>query len=385
MDPAHSDGVIFWKERVRRISRHIVHTESDDEEQKPTISADGSHPDDNEDQAVQVNPKPELGPDIPFPSYLMTILEQWHQEKGNEYPRCKFSKILGSMVWKVFDRQGNEVELAWYLVTKPRKYYALVLHEADGTARFVYCDPPHRTVHGTYLRPWSGVNEKEELEHCAVRVFSNDLKEIEYSAEAWDHLKELQDSSGEDATRPPSITRPKTPKDKTDTRKSVKAGSSTRYSMRGRTIASAESSVGASSSSSEEGSSSEEEKYVPSPPHKRHKTTDTSNTSNTTEPMKPSKVVFRLGSQRVIGAIRYIPLDECRSRKELFDKATAFYQACDRDAQVKILVCQISSQREQHYLFEDSDGEFRLLVEQAQSLEDSLDRIVIDVLHVLQT
>ncbi|BCR94093.1 uncharacterized protein AKAW2_11139S [Aspergillus luchuensis] len=383
MNPA--DGaVIFWKERVRRASRHIVHTESDDEEQKPTVSADGSQAGSNDDQAVHVNAKPELGPDIPFPSYLMAILEHWHEEKGYEYPRCKVSGRLGSMVWKVFDRKGNELELTWYLVTKPRKYCVLVLHEANGTARFVYCDPPHRTVHGTYLRPWSGVDEKEELEHCAVRVFSSDLEEIEYSSEAWEHLKELQDSSGEDVSRSPSVTRRKSPKDKIVTRELVKAGCSKRYSMRGRAHQSEEHTEADSSSSSEAGSSSEEEKYVPSPPHKRHKTTDTSNTSNTTEPMKPSKVVFRLGSQRVIGAIRYIPLDECRSRKELFDKATAFYQACDRDAQVKILACQISTQREQHYLFEDSDGEFRLLVEQALGLVDNLDRIVIDVLHVLQ-
>ncbi|OJJ75522.1 hypothetical protein ASPBRDRAFT_191749 [Aspergillus brasiliensis CBS 101740] len=385
MDTARADGaVIFWKERVRRISRHIVHTESDDEEQKPTVSADGSHPDDNEDQAVQVNSKPEYGPDIPFPSYLMTILEHWHQEKGNEYPRCKFSGRLGSMVWKVFDRRGNELELAWYLVTKPRKYYVLVLHDAIGTARFVYCDPPHRTIHGVYLRPWSGLREKEELEHCAVRVYGNGLEDIEYSPKAWEYLKELQESSGEEDTRSPSVTRRQSPKDKTRTKKSGNAGCSTRYSMRGRTKESEENSEADSSSSSEAGSSSEE-KYVPSPPHKRHKTTDTSNTSHSTEPAKPSKVVFRLGSQRVIGAIRYIPLDECRSRQELFDKATAFYQACDRDAQVKILACQISSQREQHYLFEDSDGEFRLLVEQALGLVDSSDRIVIDVLHVLQT
>ncbi|PWY68159.1 phosphatidylinositol:UDP-GlcNAc transferase PIG-C [Aspergillus eucalypticola CBS 122712] len=300
MNPA--DGaVIFWKERVRRASRHIVHTESDDEEQKPTVSVDGSQAGDNEDQAVQVNPKPELGPDIPFPDYLKTILEHWHEEKGNEYPRCKASGRLGSMVWKVFDREGNEVELTWYLVTKPRKYCVLVLHEANGIARFVYCDPPHRTVHGTYLRPWSGVDEKEELEHCAVRVFSSDLEEIEYSSEAWEHLKELQDSSGEEVSRSPSVTRRKSPKDKSVTRKSVKAGCSKRYSMRGRAHQSDEHTEADSSSSSEAGSSSEEEKYVPSPPHKRHKTTDTSNTSNTTEPMKPSKVVFRLGSQRVIG------------------------------------------------------------------------------------
>ncbi|PYH68852.1 phosphatidylinositol N-acetylglucosaminyltransferase [Aspergillus vadensis CBS 113365] len=300
MNPA--DGaVIFWKERVRRASRHIVHTESDDEEQKPTVSADGSKAGDNDDQAVQVNPKPELGPEIPFPSYLMTILEHWHEEKGNEYPRCKASGRLGSMVWKVFDRKGNEVELTWYLVTKPRKYCVLVLHEANGTARFVYCDPPHRTVHGTYLRPWSGADEKEELEHCAVRVFSSDLEEIEYSSEAWEHLKELQDSSGEDVSRSPSVTRRKSPKDKAARRKSVKASCSTRYSMRGRAHESEENTEVDSSSSSEAGSSSEEEKYVPSPPHKRHKTTDISNTSNTTEPLKPSKVVFRLGSQRVIG------------------------------------------------------------------------------------
>lgn len=76
-------------------------------------------------------------------------------------------------------------------------------------------------------------------------------------------------------------------------------------------------------------------------------------------------MTFKLVSYRS-GAIHAFPLDECKYGKDLFDKARAFFsRLLDRNVDVKILSCQISSERAQHFLF-GSEGEFELLIQHAK-------------------
>ncbi|PYH93404.1 hypothetical protein BO71DRAFT_381514 [Aspergillus ellipticus CBS 707.79] len=329
---------------------------------------------------VEVNPVPLHGPKRPLPSYLIATLETWHRENGPEPPKCKYGGRQGSMSWKVFDRDGNQLQLSWFTVLKPRKYDVLVLHESVGTARFVYCDPPHRTPNGTYLRPWTWfrLHNADELPHCAIRMFGSSADEVIYSSDVWDYVDRR--SRAHEATA--ALTPSDTPNDGVMTRRRLpREDSFLTDTSEEESDEEEEPEQEREQDKKKEKEKKEERSASSAPNEKKRKITATSPAA--TGEATPTKVVFRLASQRVMGAIRYIPLDECMSRKELFDKASAFYKACERDSQVNILACQISSQREQQYLFEDSDGEFRLLVEQAQRMTSS-DAIVIDVLHVLQ-
>ncbi|KAE8342821.1 hypothetical protein BDV24DRAFT_129798 [Aspergillus arachidicola] len=103
------------------------------------------------------------------------------------------------------------------------------------------------------------------------------------------------------------------------------------------------------------------------------------------EPSEPtyrnSKVVFKLISYKS-GSVRCFPLDECRTAKEFFDKARTFFQLFDRKVEVKILSCQIASQTQQQYIFEGSEGEFALLVDQVKSLAGD-GALTVEVSYVL--
>ncbi|KAI9037083.1 uncharacterized protein KD926_000869 [Aspergillus affinis] len=123
--------------------------------------------------------------------------------------------------------------------------------------------------------------------------------------------------------------------------------------------------------------SSDEEEAASLPPAKKVKTAPESPTARPTQ----GSAVFKLVSYKS-GAVRCFPLDECRKGKDLFQKARDFFRLFDRNVEVKILSCQISSRPEQHYLFEGSEGEFTLLVEQVKG-SPAGGRCTVEIGHVL--
>ncbi|PWY92865.1 hypothetical protein BO70DRAFT_20571 [Aspergillus heteromorphus CBS 117.55] len=346
------------------------------------------NPTPDQDVAVQVEPVPVFGPRRQLPTYLLATLEKWHREHGNDLPACKCGGRAPILISKVFDRQGRELELARYTVVKPRKYDVLVLHEAVGTVRFVLCDPPQRTEEGTFLRPWSGSQHGDELQHCAVRVFGSSIDDIVYSDLAWDYLKKRM--AGETA-QSRSVSRNNTPPEEIGRRRMALVRQCKRTRGRGgavtlRTRQETSSRrvpppTQAESSLEEESSDDEEKSVAAPPPAKKPKAKEMSASSEET---KPVQVVFRVAPLTLGKPCRNIPLEACRSRQELFKKAQDFYRARDKNAQIEFLDCQIESpQREAYCLVEDSDAEFLMMVEQAQSLKGK-ERVVVNVVPGMQ-
>lgn len=70
------------------------------------------------------------------------------------------------------------------------------------------------------------------------------------------------------------------------------------------------------------------------------------------------------------------PLAEYRTSEELLTKARKFFQVFNKDAGSSILACRSPSQQEQHCLFENSEGQFVLLLtEAAEALMSSNQRL----------
>lgn len=73
------------------------------------------------------------------------------------------------------------------------------------------------------------------------------------------------------------------------------------------------------------------------------------------------------------------PVAECSTGIDHFTKARKFFRIFNRDAEVSILACRLASQQEQCYLFEGSEGQFELLLTDADELKSSNPRLTVEV------
>ncbi|KAE8355110.1 hypothetical protein BDV28DRAFT_146401 [Aspergillus coremiiformis] len=340
------------------------------------------------------NPQPLFGPDRSLPQHLVDLLEEWHKTNGTKHPPCT-NRPRSTLEWKTFDRQGNHVDLSSFAIQQPARYNILVLHPIEGPEKLVGYYFANGSKYGYYLQGWMGIHNGWEPTSSAVRKYAAKLDDIQYEPQAWsdfeDRVKQSTENhqSIDDASRPETrvlrtatkrrslpgtlqVQRPETRSQRT----SLPEWSAASYShMIADMRETASSSSGfESSGSSENDSSSDSEDETA---FKRRRLTEPSAASN-----EDSKVIFKLVSYKS-GAIRCFPLEECKTGKELFDKAQNFFRLFDRKAEVKILSCQITSQSEQQYVFEGSEGEFSLLVKRVKSLIDTDEVFTIEVGHVL--
>ncbi|GIJ87354.1 hypothetical protein Asppvi_006260 [Aspergillus pseudoviridinutans] len=379
-----------------------------DDERKPSLSAL-----DTDEQAsrrtVKINPIPEFGPKQPMPEHLVDILEEWHKQNGRKPPRCAYANNKGTYKWKVFDREGKELELSKFEILSPCAYSVLVLHSPDFPQKLVRSRWPHWTKHGSFLIAWQGVTKGFEAKCCAIRVFAPKPEKIAYSQDVWKVTIPDLDKEGEGIKkRPlPVATAPSQPRIRNrgqEREREKEPEMRKRVSRPKREVATSSSNSGDASESSDETDSSaeessdasssseeDEEENVTVPIAKRRRlqqqtSTTLVRTRKATDPVKatnPAKVTFKLVSYRS-GAIRAFPLDECKTGRDLFDKARTFFRLFDKNVDVKILSCQVSSERAQHFLF-GSEGEFELLIKHAKDGKSTEDgTVTIEVNHVLE-
>lgn len=90
--------------------------------------------------------------------------------------------------------------------------------------------------------------------------------------------------------------------------------------------------------------------------------------------------MFKLVAEQS-NAVSYFPVAECRSSKELFWRAQRFFRVTNGNAEVSLLACQVPWEREQHYLFEGSEGQFHLVGDASDSTGGG--RVVIEVKCVI--
>ncbi|RHZ44383.1 uncharacterized protein CDV56_100128 [Aspergillus thermomutatus] len=373
-----------------------------DEERKPSLSAL-----DADEQAsrrtIKINPIPEYGPKQPMPDHLVDILDEWHKENGRKLPPCTYNNSKPcTNKWKVFDREGRELELSKFDILSPCAYSVLVLHSPDFPQKLVRSRWPNWTKHGSFLVAWRGVNNGFEAKCCAIRKFAPALKDIVYSRDIWKVTVPDLDPEGEGikkrhlsvATAPPQPRvqnrgqereREKEP-EKRKREHRLKREVATSNPSSGDASESSDETDSSAEESSDASSSSEEEEdgNITAPIVKRRRLQEqTSNTlARTRKAPNPAKVTFKLVSYKS-GAIRAFPLEECKTGRDLFEKARKFFRLFDKNVNVTILSCQISSERAQHFLF-GSEGEFELLIKHAKESKSTEDGVTIEVNHVLE-
>jgi hypothetical protein len=335
---------------------------------------------------VTVEPRPG-SKTVPFPPALKTLLEEWHEKKGREIPPCKYfyqKRRGGSVVSQAYDREGKEVKMTEFSISTPVAYGVLVAHYPDNSAKLVSSLFPGSRKHGSYYRGWSGIGHGFEEEATVVRHFANSkIPDVTYRPEAWPALEELLKKDGHKKGQPASTMQearsspsPETRK-RTATQESINAAPAKRHQTHQQESSSSGSEETDSSDEDEETDEEEPEGEEEEEKKTRvnQKPTVASSQNNGAEPQPANKpqLRFRLTFFKFrIQNVREFPEDECKTGKELFEKASAFFSIFDDAIQVKVLSCQIASRPDQHYIFAGSEGEFNLLLLQAQEAASAL-------------
>lgn len=89
------------------------------------------------------------------------------------------------------------------------------------------------------------------------------------------------------------------------------------------------------------------------------------------EPEPETRVVFKFILEQS-RALCSFPMAECSTSAALFTKFRKFFMLLNKDTVVSVLSCRLGSQDERHYLFEGSEGQFALLLEDAKSFKGKL-------------
>ncbi|THC93764.1 hypothetical protein EYZ11_006741 [Aspergillus tanneri] len=338
----------------------LSHDESENE-RKPSISPETTQ------RIVKPKYPPFCGPNRPVPEHILDLLDEHHRQNGTQPPACALSDHRTVCKSKVFDRQGRELGFNQFSIVLPCQYSIIVLYQPNGAAKLAKGLFPYRMRHGSYLRGWLGIDKGFESECSAIRVFSHDLHAIKYNNEAWAALEIALSKQTKEAPAPATVSstpQNKRPRESLRLTNRTNENGSTAVNTHSHADASADSdeselSIDGSEESSSDETSDEEQPEATQLAKKRR----TTPRSPVAAAAKSPQVVFKLVSYKS-GAIRCFPLDECKTGKDLFRKARDFFHLFDRSADVKILSCQIMSQQMQHYLFEGSEGEFSLLVDQ---------------------
>lgn len=321
-----------------------------------------------------------------MPAHLERMLSDWHKKSGVQHPPCASGRYNSKWKWKVFDRQGREVRLVRYYVSRPASYYILVLLCADRPAKFVACVGQYSKF-GTFLVEWAGDNNEYKKDCCGIRVFGPASEDIKYHPEAWDNQP-----SDVTPTRNPrpreSSGQPVTPQDqetKSAEAQSIKSQDSSKplepwratrshqtsvppslpqqVSQTGRDSPSGSEYTDASSSSEEEESSGEDIPFTNEPAPKRRKVEPDpsfkrpSPYSEKSGPLgQPwiSTVLFEIKSNNS-EITRTVTVQGPNYTTVLFAKARRFYQLLDPAVTVSVLSCQMPHSTEQCYVFEEED------------------------------
>ena len=98
----------------------------------------------------------EYGPLRPLTSHLLGILKQWHERMGKVVPPCAFGGTFEpKLASKVFDENGEEMELFGFSIQSPACYKILVVRDASGVEWIVGASS--KVGRSTPLHAWTGV------------------------------------------------------------------------------------------------------------------------------------------------------------------------------------------------------------------------------------
>ncbi|KAL2813111.1 hypothetical protein BJX63DRAFT_394942 [Aspergillus granulosus] len=313
---------------------------------------------------------------VQFPPALEILLEEWHEQKGREIPPCRYNfrkKGRRSVATEAYDRDGKEVRMTEFSVLTPIAYGVLVAQYPDNSIRLVASLFPGTRKYGSYYRAWLGIKQGFEKEASVVRHFGNlNTPDVTYRPEAWLALRELLESNQPKKDQPVSTVPSVKPSHLSGTRKrTATQGSITAAGAKRRQTGQRDD----TSSGSEETDSSDEDEETDEDESDEGEEVEKNVMGDQTLPTTASKpeLRFRLAFFRFrVQNVREFPADECKTGKELFEKARDFFSIFDDTIQVKVLSCQISSRPDQHYIFAGSEGEFNLLLQQAQDIASGL-------------
>ncbi|KAL2794358.1 hypothetical protein BJX66DRAFT_304209 [Aspergillus keveii] len=336
---------------------------------------------------VTVEPRP-ASKAVPFPPALKTLLEEWHEKKGREIPPCKYfyqKRGGGSVVTQAYDREGRVVKMTEFSISTPVAYGVLVAHYPDNSVKLVSSLFPGSRKYGSYYRGWSGIEQGFEQEATVVRHFANSkIPDVTYRPEAWPALEELLKKDEHKKGQPASTVQEARSSPSSETRKrtatheSINAPPAKRHQTDQRESSSSGSEETDSSDEDEETDEEEperEEEEKKTMVNQRPTVASSQNYDYGAESLPANKpeLRFKLTFFKFrIQNVREFPEDECKTGKELFEKASAFFSIFDDAIQVKVLSCQIASRPDQHYIFAGSEGEFNLLLLQAQEAASAL-------------
>ncbi|OJJ44231.1 hypothetical protein ASPZODRAFT_2112204 [Penicilliopsis zonata CBS 506.65] len=271
-------------------------------------------------------PLRDFGPDQQFPQHLKDMLEEWHEIYPLHVPACSFrSRGLGWKSFKIFDRNGVELELSQWLIKKPLPYRVLVLHYPDSPEELVACANNSPTI--TYLLPWKGLNRGYDSSRVAARVFNRNMAHITFNDQVFDRYHE-----GLLPRRYAQYSRASVPRAK--------------RTISFRTTASADNPFAS--------------------PHLPQLPGAWEDGGYPLTNFHPN-VMFKLIDKNT-DISRCVPFDECHSVQELFTKARAFFQSLNEGARVKALSCCFSKSR--RYIWEN-EGEFELMLNDAKMTAQS--------------
>lgn len=89
------------------------------------------------------------------------------------------------MPFKVFGRDGAELQLACYKIVSPQRYWVLVLCAPGQPDKIVACSSSRARLK-TFLVGWAGCEKGYEERCCAVRKFESSLEDVWFSEELWE-------------------------------------------------------------------------------------------------------------------------------------------------------------------------------------------------------
>ncbi|KAL2826396.1 hypothetical protein BDW59DRAFT_145119 [Aspergillus cavernicola] len=301
---------------------------------------------------------------IELPPQARTLLEEWHRKNGPVVPPCGRSTFRPpSHCSKAYDRQGKEVEVTTFKVTRPCAYGVHVVWSRDDFCKLVTSIFGGNRRFGVFYKAWLGTDKGYDPDGCVVRHFGETPDMVNYQEGAWKYLEDTL-KSPQDGTSagPATVSRPR--------KRTATLGSSSHQRNKRR-----QSRKTQDTSSDDASSAGEEENEVKA---ERTPITRISKGSNGTAKSQPFKyqVIFKLvGFNINARGDCEVPLEDCSSNAQLFAIAQSFYRVFDRNIKVQTLLsCQITSQEERRYLFEGAEGAFQLLVERAKQVASNLGR-----------
>ena len=334
---------------------------------------------------------------IRLPGHLMTQLEKWHQHNPSTRPPAGVATPGKYRASKVFDRQGRELLIRWFRISKlaAATYYVQVLCPGNAPAKFVLCGSLHHR-NGTWLKGWLGPDEGTEKGFCAIRRFGDTLNEVTFKADLWDNaptdtmnpptkrgrppgssnkrpqnvpasnLVSVSDSeSEEEPVEPPrkSSRQLATPQVPNDRRSSLQAQAAPVAPAAPALEAPAP--VPRSPSAATTSSGSTASGSTASGSTTSGSTTSTDSDESTVD---YTGVVFKFIYPRGVET-RVVSIKGTGRGEELFNKGKMFFQLLNPKAKVDCLVCCIPSTKEVRHLFHGAWDEVDLFVGEIESIQ----------------